>query len=47
MLNEYFEWRHLRIHVQERGEGEPLLLIGVGMIALIWFGPRLIGRLRR
>ena len=27
--------------------GEPLLLIGVGMIALIWFGPRLIGRLRQ
>jgi poly(3-hydroxyalkanoate) depolymerase len=37
MLNEYFTWRHLRIHVQERGEGEPLLLInGLGANTDMW-----------
>ena len=37
MLNEYFEWRHLRIHVQERGEGDPLLLInGLGANTDMW-----------
>lgn len=37
MLNEYFSWRHLTIHVQERGEGEPLLLInGLGANTDMW-----------
>jgi pimeloyl-ACP methyl ester carboxylesterase len=37
MLNEYFTWRHLRIHVQERGDGEPLLLInGLGASTDMW-----------
>jgi len=37
MLNEYFTWRHLRIHVQERGKGEPLLLInGLGANTDMW-----------
>ena len=37
MLNEYFSWRHLRIHLQERGEGEPLLLInGLGANTDMW-----------
>lgn len=37
MRNEYFVWRHLRIHVQERGAGEPLLLInGLGANTDMW-----------
>jgi poly(3-hydroxyalkanoate) depolymerase len=37
MLNEYFEWRHLRIHVQERGEGLPLMLVnGLGANTDMW-----------
>jgi poly(3-hydroxyalkanoate) depolymerase len=37
MLNEYFEWRGHRIHVQERGDGEPLLLInGLGANTDMW-----------
>jgi poly(3-hydroxyalkanoate) depolymerase len=37
MLNEYFNWHGLRIHVQERGEGEPLLLInGLGANTDMW-----------
>jgi poly(3-hydroxyalkanoate) depolymerase len=37
MLNEYFTWRHMKIHVQERGEGEPLLLInGLGANTDMW-----------
>ena len=37
MRNEFFEWRHLRIHVQGRGEGEPLLLInGLGANTDMW-----------
>ena len=35
--NQFFNWRHLRIHVQERGEGEPLLLInGLGANTDMW-----------
>jgi poly(3-hydroxyalkanoate) depolymerase len=35
--NEYFHWRHLTIHVQERGEGKPLLLInGLGANTDMW-----------
>jgi poly(3-hydroxyalkanoate) depolymerase len=37
MLNEYFYWRSHRIHVQERGEGRPLLLInGLGANTDMW-----------
>ena len=37
MLNEYVDWRHMRIHVQVRGEGEPLLLInGLGANTDMW-----------
>jgi poly(3-hydroxyalkanoate) depolymerase len=37
MLNEYFSWQGFRIHVQERGEGEPLLLInGLGANTDMW-----------
>jgi len=37
MLNEYFHWRSHRIHVQERGEGRPLLLInGLGANTDMW-----------
>jgi poly(3-hydroxyoctanoate) depolymerase len=37
MLNEYFTWRRLRIHVQERGHGEPLMLInGLGANTDMW-----------
>jgi poly(3-hydroxyalkanoate) depolymerase len=35
--NDFISWRHLRIHVQERGEGEPLLLInGLGANTDMW-----------
>lgn len=37
MLNEYVDWRHMRIHVQVRGRGEPLLLLnGLGANADMW-----------
>ena len=38
MRNEYFNWRNLRIHIQERGNGgEPLLLInGLGANTDMW-----------
>lgn len=37
MLNEYVTWRHMRIHVQQRGKGEPLLLInGLGANTDMW-----------
>jgi poly(3-hydroxyalkanoate) depolymerase len=37
MLNEYFNWRGQRIHVQERGDGKPLLLInGLGANTDMW-----------
>jgi len=37
MLNEYFYWQGFRIHVQERGDGEPLLLInGLGANTDMW-----------
>jgi poly(3-hydroxyalkanoate) depolymerase len=37
MRNEFFTWRHLNIHIQERGEGEPLLLInGLGANTDMW-----------
>lgn len=37
MLNEFVEWRHMRIHVQVRGKGEPLLLLnGLGANADMW-----------
>lgn len=37
MRNDYLSWRHLRVHVQERGEGEPLLLInGLGANTDMW-----------
>jgi poly(3-hydroxyalkanoate) depolymerase len=37
MRNEYFTWRHLRIHVQERGDGEPLLFVnGLGANTDMW-----------
>jgi len=37
LRNEYFSWRHLQIHVQERGVGEPLLLInGLGAHTDMW-----------
>jgi poly(3-hydroxyalkanoate) depolymerase len=37
MLNEYVEWRHMKIHVQVRGDGEPLMLInGLGANTDMW-----------
>lgn len=37
MLNEYFSWRGIKVHVQERGTGEPLLLInGLGANTDMW-----------
>jgi pimeloyl-ACP methyl ester carboxylesterase len=37
MLNEYVDWRHMRIHVQVRGQGEPLLLLnGLGANTDMW-----------
>ena len=37
MLNEYVYWRNMRIHVQVRGRGEPLLLInGLGANTDMW-----------
>jgi poly(3-hydroxyalkanoate) depolymerase len=37
MLNEYFTWRHMEIHVQEQGAGEPLLFInGLGANTDMW-----------
>ena len=39
MLNEYLIWRRLTIHVQEHGQGDPLLLInGLGANTDMW-GP--------
>jgi poly(3-hydroxyalkanoate) depolymerase len=37
VLNEFFDWRGMHVHVQERGKGQPLLLInGLGGSTDMW-----------